>query len=268
MTAVSGKMYAYGAKECRIWKLNTDGELAAVDTNPYVGVEAVGVRGFNPTFPEPRRLTHYGNMRVLSVAMLPPTDPVTGAITLSRHDFDVHALLSATKVATVGEAKIIHHGHDKVATPQDVCILISQLAKDAATKVTRYRNIILPVTQAFIRPAGASDEAAEFTYDVTANPASKYPWGVALSELNDGCTEAGAIEIMTETPLMLCAWVGDNIVTEFNFPADMQAAATAKIHVVTVNGAADATVAKATDGVTPTAKPGVGDLVVAFYERA
>lgn len=269
MTAVSGEMYAYGAKQLRLYKLNSTGGIGgSTDTTAYHGSQAVGLKSFETTFPAARQVNHYGDLRNLSIAYLPPTDGSTASAKLSRHDYATHEIIDLSKNVTVGESKMVFYGTDVVDSLQDLMVVVTQLAKDASTKVKRYRNIIIPVTQIFVRPAGASDDAAEFIYDMVANPVTKLPWGVSLVLGTHGCAEMAAMEVMTETPLVFAQWIADGTATKFSFGASYQAEAVGKIHVVTVDGVADATVTKATDGVTPTSKPTAGQLIVAMYELA
>lgn len=269
MTAVSGEMYAYGAKQLRLYKLNSTGGIGgSTDTTAYHGSQAVGLKSFETTFPAARQVNHYGDLRNLSIAYLPPTDGSTASAKLSRHDYATHEIIDLSKNVTVGESKMVFYGTDVVDSLQDLMVVVTQLAKDASTKVKRYRNIIIPVTQIFVRPAGASDDAAEFIYDMVANPVTKLPWGVSLVLGTHGCAEMAAMEVMTETPLVFAQWIGGTGTTEFTFNTSYQAEAVGKIHVVTNNGVVDAAVTKAVDKVTLSAGTTSGDLIVAMYELA
>jgi hypothetical protein len=126
----------------------------------------------------------------------------------------------------------------------------------------------LPSTIAVVVPPGMNENAPEFSYQLIPSAVSKFPWQAAFTALANGFLTSEILEGMFDNIPHLVAWKGDNVETEFDFHADRPAISTAKIHGVWVNGAPDAAAVLATTKVTPSVKPGDGDLVVCLYEYA
>lgn len=269
MAATSGKQFAVGMRYAQIIPLDSDALPAATSTTAYTGFQAAAAKAFELSIPDVRRIAHVGDDNVLMQDILPRIEVSGGTLRVGRHDHDVHAALSNTKAATIGEASIVGYGTSQQGNEISVALLLYQQSKDATTALRRFRGYILPSVTCIVNPASMSENAPEFEYQLVPARSTKYPWGVSFAAGVEGFTSAEILEVMTETPPVICAWKADGTAVEFSFPASMQAAATGKIHVVTNDGAAVTSgLTKATDKLTFAVAPTNGNIIVAFYEKA
>jgi hypothetical protein len=275
MTAVSGHQYSVGFRQARAYALNANGLIYQAvhdEAAPYEGIQIPSVKALELTIPDIRRIVHIGDDSIRAEDTLPRIEPTTGSLRVGRNDHDLYALITGTKARTVGEASTIGYATDQQGSEIDLAILGFQQSLDAAAKTRRYRAYMFPIIRAIPVPGTMDENPAEFTFNLTPQISSKAIWGQAFTVALDGFTEAEFQEGMYTDFPHIVAWQGDNTATKFSFHADRQAASTAKIHGVWVGASGatsltvDATVTKATDGVTPTTKPASGDIVVCMYE--
>jgi hypothetical protein len=275
MAAPTGDFYGVGARYARALVLNSAGIPAASAASGavYEGFELATLKNFNVETPDARIIDHYGGDRVRAKTILPPNQSGQATMALGSINPATFAALTGTKVATIGEATVIGHGSNKRGYEPDVCLWAAQL-QTTSGGLERWKMDIAPVAKAMFKNASMNDNPAEYAVNLALMIAQKFPWGIAFTEATQGYTSAEAVSIYTEHFPMLVAFLGDNVVTEFNFATGHEAYATTKIHGVWVwdagtgVAAVDASAALATDGVTPTTKPDVGDLVVVLYELA
>ena len=268
MTVVTGEMYAVGARRGIIFQLNAAGLPNATGASAvvYEGIELLGVKNFDLNIPPVRKIVHSGNDRVMAYDFLPSIEGAGGTLAVAGRDFGIDAMVGGVIERTLGEAKIMPFATDQQGAEPDVALFIMQQAKDASSRSRRYRFQIVPKCVISATPPGMNENASESKYELAISPTTKHLWGTSFVVGTDGCLEAGVIEGMTEGRPNVVAWLGDNVVTKLLFPVSKPATATGKIHGVWVNGVLDGTVTKAVDGVTPSAKPGVSDLIVCLYE--
>ena len=267
MTAPSGKLLPTGLRYVQVFELDSAGLPAASSTTVYEGISISGPKAFSLNVPDARVITHDGGDGVLDVDSLPPLEPVTGELRVAADDFDLYAILTGTKVVTLGETKIVGGGTSKQGFEPEVGLLMCQQAKDLNGN-RNWRSIEMPKSLLHAKDSGMVAEAAEQVFQVMPSRVSKHLWGASFALATDGFSKAFYRRIVTQYFPWLVAWKGDNIVTEFLFHTDRPAVATSKINGVWINGVIDATAVLAVDGVTPTTKPGAGDIVVAYYEIA
>lgn len=271
MTAPGKVFFPYGAKHARIYALSGV-HPAATSTTVYEGLQAKGLQAADIAVPDARRITSYGDGVVQAVALLQATDATGFTLTVGSEDFDLHAAVTGTKVHTIGEMYSIMYNTEKDAIPVDVMVVVTQAAMSEDGAETVWVTTILPVSQAVPKKGTIGDEFSPKVFDILVKPANYYPWGVALSESNNGATQAGMMTFVTDDPLLIVAFKGDNVATEFSYATAHQAVSSAKTHVVGIYDASggtysvDATATKDTDAVTPTAKPDTGDIVIVAYE--
>ena len=268
MAEVSGKMYGVGARRAVIFDLNANGYPAATAPahTPYEGVEVLGVKNFELSLPAVRKIAHVGNDRVLANDFLPATEGASASMTVAGRDLGLDALLSAGLEVTLGELKLLPQVTDNQGYEPDVAIFVCQQAKDATLRSRRYRAQVIPKCTIAAATPGMNENPAESKYEVSISPTSKHLWGLAFDPATDGCSEANIVEAMFEGRPNIVAWLGDNVETEFNLPADKPAVATGKIHAVYVDGVLDANPTLAVTTVTPTPKPTAGQIIVCIYE--
>jgi len=272
MTAVSGVMLPVGARNLTLFALDANGRPAASSTSVYEGVQSLGIKGFNPNWATPRTIDHAGQDSLLQRDVLPP---ITGsAMTLNVSDVDLalHALTSGTNVITVGEAKEVGLMTDKQGYEPQVAIAVWQQVVDnsvtAVAGLRRWRLIVIPKALVTRSSQGMGENTIDDVYNVVAQITRQRLWGTTLVKATDGYVRAQAFEYMCEHNPAIVSWkASSGTPAKMLFHADRPAQATAKIHTVTVQGVADATVTKAVDGVTPTAVT-TGDIITCFYEYA
>jgi hypothetical protein len=273
MTAPSVIRSSVGFRYCQILAIDSSGYPAASSTTVYEGVVLSGAKSLTINDPEPRQISHIGDDGIFALDVLPPTEPITGELQVAKTNDTLDAILTADKSVTIGEAKLFGEGTSNRGFENQVIMVASRQSEDTDPSSGYFGQRvwdarILPLT--FIVPRdGSFDENPESRpYTVRPQFCTKYPWGVAFAAGTEGFVRAQMIRGIFEYKPLLVAWKGDNSATKFTFAATHQAVATAKIHGVWVNGVLDGAVVKATDGVTPTSKPGTGDMIVCLYETA
>lgn len=276
MAAPLGKSFPVGMKHVRVYALTSSGVPAATgaDGAVYEGLQIEGAQAFNLDIPDSRRITHTGDDRVLAQDILPRQEPTSGTLTTALNPHSVYAVMSSTKQATIGEASVIGYATDLQGSEPTLGMLCYQQAKEYGTGLRTWRAYIMPSVQAIIRPNSMTADKQEFTYDLIPSSVNHHLWGLGFATGVEGFTEAEILESQTFNIPHVVSWLGDNVVTEFLFHASRQAVSTAKIHAI-MSVATDGTVTditstatKATDGVTPASKPGVGEIITCFYEYA
>lgn len=273
MSAPTGDFYMAGAKHARAMILNAAGipAAAAADGVVYEGFEFATLKNFNIENPAFRKIVHYGGDSVRATDILPPNTVGGATMAVGSINPTTYAALTGTSVVTIGEMTGIGLGTSKRGYEPDVAVLAVQHAVNSEN-ISRWCMAIVPIAKAIFKDGSMNENASEFSFDISLGISRMYPWGIAYDAGVEGFTRAEAVKFWYEHFPFFVAWLGDNVITEFLFHADRQAYSTDKIHGVWVydvgtgETAIDATAAKAVDGVTPTAKPAAGDIVMCVYE--
>lgn len=276
MAAPSGRYYPVGLQQVRVYELDAHGmpKASAASGVVYEGFVFEGAEAFDLSVPDVRRITHIGDNAIKATDMLPRIEPSTGTLTVAGQYADIIALLSSTKVATVGEAKAIGFGTSQQGQDPVVGLLMYQQAKEASTGTRVWIANMVPSTQMIVSPISMNQEKQSTKFSLLPSAVGHHLWGTAFTANREGFTTAESISTITVNVPHVCSWLADNSVTEFLFHASRQAVSTAKIHeVVTVatNGTVTdvtSTCTKATDGVTIAGPLAAGVMVVCFYEYA
>jgi len=272
MAATTGILLPVGTRHVRSYNLDsTLGLPLATSVAAYEGLEFTGARAFALTMPDPRTIEHPGNDRLVNRDQLPPLTGATATISSSKVDYPLHAQLTGTLVSTVGEAKGIGVLTDKQGFEPQQGLMMFQQAEDASDTsvdgLRRWRSIFAPKAFCIPKKPGMGDNPEDTVYNVVPQIVTQDLWGILFTLNTNGYLKAQFREFMTQYQPMVVAWLGDNSATKFTFAAAHQCADIAKAEV-SVNGVHDATAVVATDGVTPTAKPGATDRITCFYEWA
>jgi len=266
MAAPTGKSSGVGYRDTFIYELDDDGYLAATSTTVYEGIELCG-RSFSLTVPDPQTIQHLGCDRVYATDILPPTEAVTGEIISGRTDDALIALITSTKVATIGEAKITGVGTNEQGNEPQVGILAYRQALDE-TGARVYQGKILP--KALINPASPTfdENAQETRYSVLPQFVTKHLWGVAFTQLTEGYTRAQFLDMTTQYKPRIVGFKADGTVVEFLFNTDYPAVSTDKI-VVWLDGVIVSTgITPAVTGVTWGSAPPANAMITIMYEFA
>lgn len=269
MAATSGKQLSVGLRFVTAFELNTNGRpKGASATTPYEGAQFSGAKAFTLTIPEPRKITHTGDDRVLAVDYLPPTDAPSAELRVSVNDYAAIALLTGINVGTVGEAKEIAFTTSKQGFEPQVGLMLYQQSLDSVTRIRRWRSIVIPKAICIPRPGGMSENPDEMLFSVAPQIVSSRLWGLSLVLATDAYTDAAVFEYMTEFKPHLAVWKGNNTATDFTFSTDFQAADTGKIAVFNNGVAITTNITKLVSKVTFTTAPATNDDVDIFYEVA
>lgn len=234
-----------------------------------------GVRTADLAIQEPEAVSQGGDDGVLGIEIFEPDQLPAFTIETGSDDQEFAALCQSTKVHDIGDISI---GVLQPNEPNyiDMCLLGVQRAKSRAagsTGVRHWRGVLIP--RATIIPLGPSGlnarQFSNYRYRVTANIADRYPWGLSLSDTNNGTTGAPILPMTAEHRLHLHRFTGDG--TADDFVLAYTPASAAKVHVY-VDGVlktltTDYTVDTATKTVTFAAGkiPAAAAKIVIFYEH-
>jgi hypothetical protein len=105
------------------------------------------------------------------------------------------------------------------------------------------------------------------TYTLGPQIVKTYPWGETFSNSTEGFEEAQVLRGVHEHKPKLVSFLGDGATTEFTFPTDYPAQATAKI-TVWHDGTETTPDTVTTTSIAYTTAPASNIMIVAFYEYA
>jgi hypothetical protein len=267
MTAVSGKQYGVGAQYAVVFALNATGTPDASDTSPYSGVQMVGAKAFTLTIPDARKVTHIGDSRPLQVDYLPPTDAMSGELTVAQENFTLLALLTGTEVLTTGESKSVGLGTSQQGLEPQVGLLLFQQALDeTGTRV--YRWFLAPRATLYPHPEGFNDNPSEHRFIISPAVVTKHLWGTTFVDAaKEGFTEAQMILGQSTYRPAVVAWKASTGTTQFDLPALAPGINATKM-TVWVDGVEQTSgITAGTTRITFGTAPGNGKMVVCFYER-
>jgi hypothetical protein len=220
MTAATGKMFSVGARNVTVYALGSDGlPSPGICGVLNVGTTMTAFKAFEITKPNARRINHVGNDRLLALDFLPPLEGVNATINSGADDFDIDAILTGVKKATVGEGVYLADSTDKQGFEPFVCVIAYQQAQSRITKARNWRQWIFPSTKAIPMAGGMGDNPTETKYELGPSPVSTHIWGTALSESTDGVLEAAIMRGQTEGKPVFGFSVGDAAELHFPFPS-------------------------------------------------
>ncbi|HSV86950.1 MAG TPA: hypothetical protein VLH85_10270 [Levilinea sp.] len=270
MAAPTGTLYAVGAKHARVYALNANGVPAATAHNvPYEGVQIPGLKAFEMTIPDARRIAHVGDDAVQAQDILPRTEVSSGVIRFAGDNHAAYAVFTGTKVAEIGDASVIGYATNLQGYEPAIALLVYQQAKSGTTRV--WRNYLVPNAQAIFNPSSMNENPAEYAASLIPSAANAHVWGKAFTDGTEGYTQAEIVETTTTDIPHIAAWKGNGAALDFPFHASRQST---KVHAACTI-AADGTVTDVTAGVgSDASKIAVAGpvanttIVVCFYSYA
>lgn len=272
MTAPSLISSGVGTRNLRVFPLNGSGYIAAINTTAYEGILASGVKGLELTDPQPRFITHMGDDAPFALDILPPTEAMTGQATFGKQNNTLDAALTGIPNFVVGEGNGQAFGTNLRGFETEVGCLVYRQSEDTDPASSLFgsrtwESKIFPRVVFFPLEPGYNDNPEERSYALRPGFVTRHLWGTALATGTEGVTRAQGFRFITQYKPKIVAYVGDNVASEYLFPAAFQAAATGKI-AVWLNGVPRTTnMTLATTGVTFTSLvPGTGVNVTIFYE--
>jgi hypothetical protein len=264
MTA-SGSLFSSGHRFATVFALDPTTGLIAPPTadTAYYGADVHGSQSFSGNFPEPRKISHTGQDRVLQVDWLPPLEGMDAQIQASVTDYDLIAALTGVKVATVGTSKLIylltnHQGQEPS---------VGQQALDLTLGIRRWQSYLFPSAKCVFMPASMTDGPSNISFKIVPAISSKTLTGQTLSESTNGAVNAQMGMMMTEGLPSVVAWKAGGAATDYTLGSGRDALnATTAWQVVTLNGAIITPSAYTTTKISVAAPHTAGDIVIAVYE--
>ncbi len=257
--------------------LNNDGTLDLTEDvcgggvqDLYEGIEFEGPISFEMSFGSVRQIPVIAQGQVQDTFMLPSIDPKTAILRCVYDKLSLHALLTNTKVDTVGAGQWVGMDTDQAGNEKLVGLLLAQLMAHDKSGNTVWRNNIL--NRARISPnwPGYSDAAMVKEYTMSLSRSTKRLWGESYSLATHGHTEAVGDNGITEYKLNLGFWMGNGEYTTFHLPSGKPArlSSTAKVWDMTTGATRAGAWDAATDSsiFTPTVMPADGLVMACVYE--
>lgn len=235
-----------------------------------------GVKQASVSIPEAVRATQTGDDNPQGSLVWPTTELPGGNLQTGIFDEDFDAIAQGTLAYTLSGMRI---GVLSPADPEyaDLVGILSRPAKSkdsATTGRKRWQHYLLPAFNAVPRGTDSFQERTfgNNVYDITCNPATKFPWGDALDATNVGTTETPVFVIHTDYRLTMHTFVGDGADTAFTLsklPAGDEATDYFDLFAAAdgsdANGLLDS-VNTSTGVVTFTAAPSAGVVYTTVYQ--
>lgn len=216
-----------GLKKALILELGSDGypEGATAGDNGYFGEDMTGVQSVSTNVPEPQRVNHPGDDQVFAQDTLAPNELPSGTIATGKTNQTLDAILTKALVQTVGDGKLSPQFTNRQGDEQQVMLVYYRQALDtdpdsSSFGARKYQTHIVPSCR--IVPMGngqpAQGSADTNNYSVAMTRVTETPWGVALSENDNGATSAAKLLYTGDYPWIPAHFIGNNTVTTFTLP--------------------------------------------------
>lgn len=264
-----------GFRAARFYLLDDAGYIDGTQSGSdgYPGRRIEGAKTFQANMPDPQVIRHTGDDRVFATDSLPPTDSETATLTSAKVNLTVDAELSDTEVYALGELQIAVRGTDHQGYEPEVCLHVFRQALNTDDSSANFGkrqwfNTVYPKCRILPKGGGMAEQAGEEdSYTVVPTPVKYAPWGTAISETNEGATEATRLDIISDNPFIIERFDGDGAAV--NFLTDFTPISAAKCQawvdgvLATVSG-----VSTTLKYVTLSAPPGASAKVVILYEAS
>ena len=253
---------------------------AAGDANGSAMLQLEGVKNFPFSPNAPERMNITGDDGAIAQFLWQPIELPTGDTTFAVSDQDFAALAMSTKSHNIGGYQFLGIQPGSV-TYQDLCFLVTSQSKSRTTGSvgsSMFYSYLIMKANAFYqgRDVFAERGEAAFVYNIIANKADAYPWGLAFSDETTGDTEFVVMEMTSAYRPIIQRWTGDNDKTTFTLAKNIAEDSANNIAVyvdgVAATYAADAPGASAfgvtestTDSIVLGSAPGAGAKIVALY---
>lgn len=262
-----------GLRHVQVLALNSDYRPAGSGTTAYEGVTVSGAVSETLEDPEPQQIVHRGDDGVFALAVLPPSEPIAGELTVSKVNDVVDAILTDTIAVTVGETVFFGVGTSNRGDENLVAVLAYQQTQDtdpssATFGAPRWHSHLYPKTYLIPRESGMEqDTPTQRSYSIKPQFSTTYPWGLEFSTAVEGFCRAQLLRGISEYRPKIVAYAGDGSTKVFALPTASPAASTAKIKVW-VDGVLDTpdTLATTQFEWTTGSEPTTGGDIVVFYE--
>lgn len=276
------KLFSAGLDSIYAGLLNSNSRFAGSaathsDGDDDGGFKVIGANSADVSVPENERVNVPGDDGRLGTFLFDSETETGFTFEAGANDMAVAGASQGSNVYAIGDWDIglIRPG---TRTPQQMAWVINTQAKSqesASSGQAGFHVIVLPkIEVTYLGPSGiANRQAHSFRYSAVVNPSTIYPWGLALSNSNEGDTETDAMEFYAENRVRLHFFQGDGVTTTFTLSSLPAGADTTNKVLIWVDGTqatktTDYTVATATGVVTWQAGhiPASAEEAIAAYE--
>lgn len=179
-----------------------------------------GVKTWPLNLQESERVTATGDNGPIATRQFLPIELPSGAPTFSVADLEFAAIAAGIKLREFAGGTFLGMQPDQL-TFQDMVILnvtVGTSQDEETLGSTVYTGEIYPAVQVFYSGHSGRTErqAADFVYNLTAQKANQYPWGVLFTLADDGFLRAPAVQFHWPAPPMIEMWVGNGAQDEFD----------------------------------------------------
>lgn len=272
MANIENEPFVYsGLQSATIFDLNAYGRPKGTGLTAYTGLSVYATQVFTMNIPEPRRVPHSGNDRLLLTQIFPSKESITAELQVGAEDHDIIALLSGLSLVNIIEAQMMPLATQKQGKEPNVGMFLSQAAL-GQSGLQRYHTYAIPSTKAVPRAPGAQENPEPYRYSLSPNPVLAYLWGPDIVDDASQATESAVQSLFSEGELGIAAFIADGVEDQFLFPTDAPAFDVNKIAVYTASGSTvtpvTVDITKATTGVTFDYAPANLTEVILFYQKA
>lgn len=266
-----------GLRLVQVLALNATGYPAATQqTTAYEGVTVSGAVSFGLEDPEPQQIVHRGDDRVFALDVLPPTEPISGELTVSKTNDDIDAVLTDDKIVAIAEAKFFGLGTDNRGDENQVCVLAYQQSIDTDPASSdfgarRWGSRLIPKCYVIPRATGfEQDTPTNRGYTVRPLFVKTHVWGEDFSTGTEGFEQAQMFRGISQFKPKIIAFAGaiNSAEVRTNFPSAYPAATTSKVRCW-IDGTVSTPETVETSGMTWTTAAGAttGAMLVVYYEH-
>lgn len=268
MSAPGSIVFPTGFRSCQIMALDSDGLPAAVDENPYDGFTYTSPKTLGITNAAARRISHTGADTVQQVVLLPPQEAATAELHLGQLDSALEAILTSKKVYTIAEANGMVTGLTDLDgfNPTVALLAYTDARDDDGFQV--WHSLLFPKAQLAPQESGLDAVPADRVYQVNPVIGKHHLWGTQYALATEGVLRGQMERYSTFGKPHVTTFLGDGVVTDFDFAVDFPATNIAKIAVYVNKVLKTTNLTKTTTGLSFTAsyEPADGQKVVVFYE--
>jgi len=282
------KAFAAGAASVYYGAVDSSGYLiGGTATAPDAGnangsamLQLEGVKNFPFSPNAPERMNITGDDGAIGQFLWNPIELPTGDTTFAVSDMTFAALAMNTLVHTVGGYEFLGIQPASV-TYQDLCFLVTSQAKSrtsGSVGSSIFHNYLIMKANAYYqgRDVFAERGEAAWVYNLIANKADRYPWGLAFSDASNGDVEFVVMEFTSAYRPIIQRWTGNNVLDTFNLAKNIAEDSASNIAVY-VDGVAQTWAAGAptagqfgitedtTDELVLGTVPGAAAKIVALY---
>lgn len=246
------------------------GGIAAVSDAAFEGYDAPGPVSLEFSFGNPRTIPNVSQGKVNDTIILPSVEAKSGVLRSSYDSQTLNALLSDTKITTMGLSKVFPEGTNREGEEIQCAMVVNRLVSHTDTGDLVHASEVFGKVTLVPRKTNFSDAALQKEYTIGFSQPTKYAWGETLSLATHGCTKATNALLLSDNYFNMIGWLGDCIDTTFELPADKPALTSSSAKVWNyVTGAAVAGTWNLSDLATvftPTVTPDSTDLLICTYE--